>query len=73
MNLSRMRGMRTLTAAASPGAPGQPDNDGLGAYIDSSPDSSTVKVYEGPGWSTDAFVVTNPNGVLGNVNVRRAL
>jgi peptide/nickel transport system substrate-binding protein len=35
--------------------------------------SSAVRVYQGPGWSTDAFVVTNPRGVLGNVNVRRAL
>jgi peptide/nickel transport system substrate-binding protein len=35
--------------------------------------SGTVKVYEGPGWSSDAFVVTNFKGVLGNVNVRRAL
>jgi peptide/nickel transport system substrate-binding protein len=35
--------------------------------------SGTVKVYEGPGWASDAFVVTNPKGVLGDVNVRRAL
>jgi peptide/nickel transport system substrate-binding protein len=36
-------------------------------------DSSSVTVYTGPGWSSDAFVVTNAKGVLGNVNVRRAL
>jgi peptide/nickel transport system substrate-binding protein len=35
--------------------------------------SSAVKVYLGPGWSTDDFVVTNAKGVLGNVKVRRAL
>jgi peptide/nickel transport system substrate-binding protein len=35
--------------------------------------SSTVKAYVGPGWASDAFMVTNPKGVLGNVNVRRAL
>jgi len=36
-------------------------------------DSSSVRVYKGPGWSSDAFVVTSFKGVLGNVNVRRAL
>jgi peptide/nickel transport system substrate-binding protein len=35
--------------------------------------SSAVKVYQGPGWSTDAFVVSSFKGVLGNLNVRRAL
>jgi peptide/nickel transport system substrate-binding protein len=35
--------------------------------------SGTVKVYLGPGWTTDAFIVTSLKGVLGNVNVRRAL
>jgi peptide/nickel transport system substrate-binding protein len=35
--------------------------------------SSSVKVYQGPGWSTDAFIVSSFKGVLGNVNVRRAL
>jgi peptide/nickel transport system substrate-binding protein len=35
--------------------------------------SSTVRVYEGPGWSTDAFVVSSLAGVLGDVRVRRAL
>jgi peptide/nickel transport system substrate-binding protein len=31
------------------------------------------KVYQGPGWSTDAFVVASLKGVLGNLKVRRAL
>jgi peptide/nickel transport system substrate-binding protein len=35
--------------------------------------SGTVKVYRGPGWTTDAFTVTSLKGVLGNLNVRRAL
>jgi len=35
--------------------------------------SSTVKVYQGPGWSTDAFIVSSFKGVLGNLDVRRAL
>jgi peptide/nickel transport system substrate-binding protein len=35
--------------------------------------SRTVKVWEGPGWSTEAFVVSSLKGVLGNLNVRRAL
>jgi peptide/nickel transport system substrate-binding protein len=35
--------------------------------------SSTVRVYQGPGWSTDVFVVTSFKGVLGDLRVRRAL
>ena len=35
--------------------------------------SSAVKVYQGPGWSTDAFVVSSFKGVLGNLKVRQAL
>ncbi len=35
--------------------------------------SSTVRVYQGPGWSTDAFIVSNLSGALGDVRVRRAL
>ena len=36
-------------------------------------DSSSVKVYQGPGWSSDLFAITSLTGVLGNLNVRRAL
>ena len=36
-------------------------------------DSSGVKVYQGPGWSSDVFAITSLKGVLGNLNVRRAL
>ena len=35
--------------------------------------SGTVRVYLGPGWSSDGFVVTSLKGVLGDVRVRRAL
>jgi peptide/nickel transport system substrate-binding protein len=36
-------------------------------------DNSSVKVYQGPGWSSDLFAITSLKGVLGNLNVRRAL
>ena len=62
----------TLTAGLQTGA--IQGDYGLGIpTLDQLKDSSTVKVYEGPGWSSDAFIVTNFKGVLGNVNVRRAL
>jgi peptide/nickel transport system substrate-binding protein len=35
--------------------------------------SSAVKVYQGPGWSTDAFIVSSFKGVLGSLKVRQAL
>jgi peptide/nickel transport system substrate-binding protein len=35
--------------------------------------SSAVRVYQGPGWSTDAFIVSSFKGVLGDLRVRRAL
>src|SRR5215468_10645789 len=35
--------------------------------------SSAVKVYQGPGWSTDAFIVSSFKGVLGGLKVRQAL
>ena len=35
--------------------------------------SSAVKVWQGPGWSTDAFIVSSFKGVLGSLKVRRAL
>ncbi|HEX9030876.1 MAG TPA: ABC transporter substrate-binding protein [Streptosporangiaceae bacterium] len=34
---------------------------------------NAVSVYQGPGWSTDAFIVSNSKGVLGDVRVRQAL
>ena len=41
--------------------------------LDQLKDSSSVKVYQGPGWSSDLFAITSLKGVLGNLNVRRAL
>jgi peptide/nickel transport system substrate-binding protein len=35
--------------------------------------SSAVQVFKGPSWSTDAFIVCNLKGPLGDVRVRRAL
>jgi peptide/nickel transport system substrate-binding protein len=35
--------------------------------------NKNVKVVQGPGWSTDAFIVSSTKGVLGDVRVRRAL
>jgi peptide/nickel transport system substrate-binding protein len=35
--------------------------------------SSAVRVYLGPGWSSDMLEIVSLKGVLGNVNVRRAL
>jgi peptide/nickel transport system substrate-binding protein len=35
--------------------------------------SGTVRVYTGPGWITDALIVTSFTGVLGDLRVRRAL
>jgi peptide/nickel transport system substrate-binding protein len=50
-----------------------------GAYVAALPtlqqleNSSAVKVYRGPGWITDGFIVSNLKGVLGSLDVRRAL
>jgi len=41
--------------------------------LDQLKSNSNVKVYTGPGWSTDAFIVDNLKGPLGNVKVRQAL
>jgi peptide/nickel transport system substrate-binding protein len=62
----------TLTAALETGAIQGSYSYGL-STLDQLKSSSTVKVYEGPGWSTDAFVVSSLAGVLGDVRVRRAL
>jgi peptide/nickel transport system substrate-binding protein len=35
--------------------------------------SKNVKVYQGPGWDTDALVVSSASGPLANVKVRQAL
>ena len=35
--------------------------------------SKNVKVYQGPGWETDAFIVSATTGPLANVKVRQAL
>jgi peptide/nickel transport system substrate-binding protein len=35
--------------------------------------TGSVRVYLGPGWTTDEFIVTSFKGVLGDLRVRRAL
>jgi peptide/nickel transport system substrate-binding protein len=35
--------------------------------------SSAVKVYQGPGWATDAMIISATTGPLANVKVRQAL
>jgi peptide/nickel transport system substrate-binding protein len=35
--------------------------------------SSAVKVYQGPGWATDAMIISASSGPLANVKVRQAL
>jgi peptide/nickel transport system substrate-binding protein len=35
--------------------------------------SKNVKVYQGPGWDTDAFIVSATSGPLANLKVRQAL
>jgi peptide/nickel transport system substrate-binding protein len=41
--------------------------------LDQLKNSSSVRVYLAPGWITDAFTIASLKGVLGNLNVRRAL
>jgi len=41
--------------------------------LDQLKSSSSVTVYQGPGWSTDAFIISSFKGALGDVRVRRAL
>jgi peptide/nickel transport system substrate-binding protein len=43
------------------------------ATLDQLENSTNVKVYQGPGWLTDAFIVSSLKGALGDVRVRRAL
>ena len=41
--------------------------------LDQLKSSSSVKVYQGPGWSTDAFIISSFSGALGDLRVRQAL
>jgi peptide/nickel transport system substrate-binding protein len=61
-----------FTAAMETGAIQGSYTYGL-STLDQLKSSGTVKVYEGPGWSTDVFAVSSLTGVLGDVRVRRAL
>jgi peptide/nickel transport system substrate-binding protein len=61
-----------FTAAMETGAIQGSYTYGL-STLDQLKSSGTVKVYQGPGWSTDVFAVSSLTGVLGDVRVRRAL
>jgi peptide/nickel transport system substrate-binding protein len=41
--------------------------------LDQLKSSKNVRIYQGPGWLTDAFIVSNFKGALGDVRVRHAL
>ena len=41
--------------------------------LDQLKNSSNVTVWQGPGWSTDAFIISSFKGVLGSLKVREAL
>src|SRR5262245_52751830 len=43
------------------------------ATLDQLKNSGKVQVFQGPNWSTDAFIISSFKGVLGDVKVRRAL
>jgi peptide/nickel transport system substrate-binding protein len=43
------------------------------ATLDQLEHSKAVTVHQGPGWSTDAFIVSSLSGALGDVRVRQAL
>ena len=62
----------SLTSGLQTGAIQGSYSSGLGT-LSQLKGSSAVKVYQGPGWSTDAFIVSSLKGVLGDVRVRRAL
>jgi peptide/nickel transport system substrate-binding protein len=62
----------SVTAGLETGAI-QGDYDTNDSTLNQLERSGNVKVYLGPGWTTDALVVANLKGVLGNLNVRRAL
>jgi peptide/nickel transport system substrate-binding protein len=62
----------TFTSGMLTGAIQGSYNFGL-STLDQLRSSSSVKVFQGPGWSTDAFIVSSTAGALGDVRVRRAL
>jgi peptide/nickel transport system substrate-binding protein len=62
-----------LTAGLETGAiQGDYASQGL-PTLDQIKRSSTLKVYQGPGWSTDAMIISATTGPAANVKVRQAL
>jgi peptide/nickel transport system substrate-binding protein len=62
----------TLTSGLLTGAINGTYADGLNT-LDQLKASKAVSVTQGPGWSSDLFIVSNFKGVLGNLKVRQAL
>jgi peptide/nickel transport system substrate-binding protein len=62
----------SLTSGMLTGAVQGTYTSGL-ATLDQLKNSSNVQVFQGPNWSTDAFIIDSFKGVLGDVRVRRAL
>jgi peptide/nickel transport system substrate-binding protein len=62
----------TLTSGLLTGAINGTYAAGLNT-LDQLKSSQAVRVTQGPGWSSDLFIVSNFKGVLGNVKVRQAL
>jgi peptide/nickel transport system substrate-binding protein len=62
----------TLTSGLLTGAINGTYAAGLNT-LDQLKTSKAVRVTQGPGWSSDLFIVSNFKGVLGNLKVRQAL
>jgi peptide/nickel transport system substrate-binding protein len=62
-----------LTAGLETGAiQGTYDSGGI-PTLDELMKNTAVKVYQGPGWATDAMIISATSGPLANVKVRQAL
>ena len=72
ITLKGVPSITTLTAGLLTGAIQGDYSLGL-STLDQLKNGRSVMVYQGPGWATDAFTITSLKGVLGNLNVRRAL
>ncbi len=63
----------TLTSGLLTGAVQGGYLDGIATLPQLEAAKNAVTIYQGPGEDTDAFIVSNLKGVLGNVKVRQAL
>jgi peptide/nickel transport system substrate-binding protein len=72
ITLEGVPSLASLTAGLLTGAIQGDYNVGL-PTLDQLKHSSSVRVYQGPGWSSDVFEICSLKGVLGSLDVRRAL